>query len=112
MATSVPALYVEFLLVFTVGIDGHLGSRCTDGIDQATLDIDITVGIDAVVVGGTSVYLSATDGQVLRRVDGVVVAVDDNLTTYDVERVLALNALTVVAGGGDADSAAADDDAA
>ena len=55
---------VEFLLSFTVGIDGHFGSIATDGIDQSALDVAVAIGVDTIVVGRASIDAATFDGHV------------------------------------------------
>ena len=103
---------VELLLVLGVDVEGHLGRGGSDGIDETAVDVEVAVGIHTVVVGGTGIDVAAADGEVLRRVDGVVVGVDVDLAANNIEVVFALHTLTVGAAGGHLDAAAADHKAA
>ena len=92
-------------------VECYFGRARAYGIDQAAVDIEIAVGVDAVVVGAARIDVAAIDGDVLRRIDSIVVSVDEDFATTDFEGVLALYAFAVGASGGDFYFAAADDNA-
>ena len=103
------AIDIDFLALLAVGVDGQLGRTGADGIDQATVDVEIAVGVETVIVGGTRINVATANGHILSRVNTVIVGVDINLATGDVEIVLTLDALAVFAGGGHLHLAATDD---
>ena len=106
------AIDIDFLPFLAVGIDGILCTARTDGIHQTSVEVDIAVGVDAVVVAGAGIDVAVADSQVLSRVDAVVVGVDVNLAASDIEVILALDAFAVIATGGHFHFATTDDHSA
>ena len=71
---------------------------CSLGDDHTTVDIEVLIGVDGIVVVAAGIHIAAVDIEVACRVDGVVVAIALYGTCLDVDFTLALDTLRAVAG--------------
>ena len=63
---------IEFVSAFGVGIDGDLGRGGADSVDDTTRDVEIAVGVEAIVGCGVTTDEATGDSEVGGGIDSIV----------------------------------------